>query len=223
MMKRSGARALLAAAGLLLSVSATPANAIPLAGDYTLIDVTSAQALSGAGVAISALGAAELYSSAALGVTLALLPVTGGDVDIPTSFAGTIEHAGSGLRLSFLGADIDFTNLVINTVTNQVVADFAIGAASGTADIFDILPCDSGPPGTCMTIPGSALIPSALRLGFSANGAALIEFGFGIPGLAGIQFGVANTAIVPVPEPGTALLLGSSLVGLAALRRGRRA
>ena len=215
--------AVVAAAGLLLTVVATPARAIPIGGDYTLIDVTSTQALSAGGVTLAALGGAEIFSSAALGVKLVLLPVTGGDVDLPTSFLGTIEHSGSGLRLSFFGIDLDFSNLVMNTITSKVTGDFVLTAGTGTTDIFDILPCDSGPPGTCSTIPGGAVIPSALRLTFTANSAALVNLAFGIPGLAGVQFGVANTALTAVPEPGTAFLVGSALVGLAALCRNRRA
>ena len=218
--------AVAAAAGLLLAVAATPARAIPIAGDYSLIDVTSTKGLSSLSVTLTALGTAEIFNSAALGVKLVLLPVTGGDVDLPTSFLGTIEHSGSGLRLSSFGSDIDLTDFVMNTSTLKMSANFAIGALTGATDIFDILPCDSGPPGTCATFPGGAVLPTALRLSFTADAAALVALAFGNPafaGLAGVQFGVANTALTAVPEPGTAFLVGSALVGLAALRRNHRA
>lgn len=213
----------IAVTGLTLAFGGSPARAIPIAGDYSVIDLTTDPALTAAGVVTTALGTAEIHHYGIPGVTLAVLPVTGGDVDLPTSFLGTVEHDGSGLRLSFLGVDLDFTNLVMSTITGKVTADFTVGAASGTAEIFDILPCDSGAPGTCATIPGGAVIPSALRLTFSADGAALVAFAFGIPGLAGVQFGVWNTALRAVPEPGTALLVSGALAGLAAIRRSRRA
>lgn len=218
-----GIAAAVAAAGLALAVAATPARAIPIAGDYSAIDITIAPALSAAGVTLSALGDLELFTASFLVITHAVIPVTGGDVDLPTSFLGTIEHSGSGLRLSFLGIDLDFNNLVFNTITGQVFSDFVSPIGSATTDIFDILPCDSGPPGTCATIPGGAVGPSSLRLTFSANGAAVVAASFGISGLAGVQFGEADTHLRAVPEPGTALLVGSALLGLAALRRGRRA
>ena len=215
--------AVVVAAGLLLAVAATPARAIPIGGDYSLIDITSAPYLRAAGLDLAALGTGELHTFAILGVTTLVLPVTGGDVALPFSFDGTIEHSGSGLRLSSSGINLDLTNVVVNTLTSKVSADYAIGAATGAGEIFDILPCDSGPPGTCFTLPRGAVIPSALRLSFTDLGAGLVNFV--IPGLAGagMQFGVANTALTAVPEPGTALLVGSALVGLAALRRNRRA
>ncbi len=213
----------IAVAGLAIAFAGSSARAIPIGGDYSTINLTTDPALTAAGVITTALGTAEIHHYGILGVTLAVLPVTGGDVDLPTSFLGTIEHKGSGLRLSFFGTDLDFTNMVMNTTTGKVTADFAIGAATGTADIFDILPCDSGAPGTCATIPRGAVIPSGMRLTLTADGAALVGFAFGVPGLAGVQFGVWNTALTPVPEPGTALLVSGALAGLAAIRRGRRA
>lgn len=223
--------AVVGAAGLLLAVAATPARAIPIVGDYSLIDITSAPYLRLAGLSLAALGEGELHTFSVpsrlgrdLGVTTLVLPVTGGDGALPFSFDGTIEHSGSGLRLSSVGVNLDLTNFVMNTITNKMSADYVIGAATGAGDIFDILPCGSGPPGTCFTLPTGAVIPSALRLSFTELGSGLVNF-LGIPGLAaaGMQFGVANTALTAVPEPGTALLVGSALVGLAALRRGRRA
>ena len=217
--------AVVVAAGLLLAVAATPARAIPIGGDYSLIDITSAPYLRAAGLDLAALGTGELHTFAILGVTTLVLPVTGGDVALPFSFDGTIEHSGSGLRLSSSGINLDLTNFVMNTITSKMSANYAIGAATGAGEIFDILACGSGPPGTCFTLPRGAVIPSALRLSFTDLGAGLVSF-FGIPALAsltGQPFGVANTALTAVPEPGTALLVGSALVGLAALRRNRRA
>ena len=203
--------------------AAGPARAVPIAGDYTLVDVTSVGALSGAGVTLETLGSAEAFSSPALGVLLALFPVTGGDVDLPNSFAGTIEHQGSGLRLTFAGVPVELTDFVIDTTTLKLTATVASTVFNGITDIFDIVPCQSGPPGTCQTIPGGAVIPSALGLRISENGGILLAASWGLPGLQGLQFGVANTALVAVPEPTTALLAGAGLVGLAAAGRRRRA
>ena len=221
--------AVVAAAGLLLTVAATPARAIALVGEYTLIDVTAVQALSSVGVTFTALGGAEIFDSVALGVKILLLPVTGGNVDLPTSFLGTIEHNGSGLRLSRLGVDLDLTNFLMTILTDPPItgtmsADVSVGGApAGVVNIFNVLPCNFGPPGTCLTIPGAASIASPLGLRLTAEGAGVFEFALGIPGLTDVPFGVANTALTAVPEPGTAFLVGSALVGLAALRRDRRA
>lgn len=216
-----GALALLAVVGLGLG-AASPARAVPIVGDYTLVDVTSVGALSSAGVSLETLGSAEAFSSPALGVLLALFPVTGGDVDLPNSFAGTIEHQGSGLRLTFAGAPVALTDFVIDTTTLKLTATVASDVFNGVTDFFDIVPCQSGPPGTCQTIPGGAVIPSALGLRISQNGGIVLAAAWGLPGLQGLQFGVANTALVAIPEPTTALLLGAGLAGLATAGRRRR-
>jgi len=96
--------AVAAAAGLLLAVAATPARAIPIAGDYSLIDVTSTKGLSSLSVTLTALGTAEIFNSAALGVKLVLLPVTGGDVDLPTSFWARSSTAVAGCAFRPSGA-----------------------------------------------------------------------------------------------------------------------
>jgi len=213
---------LVAVALLALGLAAAPsARAVPLAGDYTLVDVTSVEALADAGLALTTLGSAEAFSSPSLDVLLALFPVTGGDVDLPNSFLGFVEHQGSGLRLSFLGVDLDLENFVIDTVNNVVNADVSFSGSSGAAAIFRIVPCASGPRGTCQTVPDGAVLPTGFGLRFTEEAALLLETAFGLQGFADFQFGVANTALRAIPEPGTLLLLGAGLTGLAALGRRR--
>jgi hypothetical protein len=212
------------ALALVLGISAaSPARAVPIVGDYTTINVTSIAALSGASITVAALGSGQASYFANANVLIAVLPVTGGDVDIPTSFAGTIEHSGSGLELVFAGVPIDLTDLVIDTTTFKVNATVASPVFGGVTDIFDLVPCQSGAPGTCQTVPGGALIPSALGLRISANLATVIAASWGLPGLTGFQFGVANAAIRAIPEPTTAILAGAGLVGLAIAGRRRSA
>lgn len=201
-------------------MASAPAGAVPIAGEYTLIDVTSIEALTGSGVSIGGLGITEIFSSPTVGVLLALLPVTGGDVDLPNSFAGTVEHAGSGLYFGFNSILFEFTDLVLDTTTMKVTATVASFIFNGVVELFNVVPCQSGPPGTCQPLPGDAVLPTGYGLRFAADAANLFTAGWGIGDVQNVQFGVANTALIPVPEPGAALLVAAGLVGLA--RAGRR-
>lgn len=208
----------LVALGLALAGAAAPVQAIPIVGDRTSVDVTSIDLLTTAGITLSGLGSTTILS--APGLLFAVFPVTGGDVDLPNSFAGTVEHEGSGLRLTIFGVDIDLTNFVLSTIAATLVADVAVnGTGVGPVSFFDVVACASGPPGSCQTLPNGAVIPTGFGLRISADAATLL----GLPDLAGFQFGVANTALRAVPEPGSALLLGSALLALAAGRRHRTA
>lgn len=221
-LRTRGLAAALVTTGLLLAGAAAPARAIPLAGDRTTLDVTSFQALSGLGVTLSGLGSTIVFSNPGAQLFFAIFPVTGGDVDLPNSFAGTIEHAGSGLRLSVLGADLDLSNLLVNTSAGAVTGDVSsAGAATVNLSLFDIVPCSGGLPGTCLTQSGLAFIPTGYGLRVASDLATKLDQVLGLSGLSGFQLGVANTALLPVPEPGSALLLGGALTALCAGRRTR--
>lgn len=187
------------------------AQSLPIVGGVTSVSLVAAPVLSGAGLSVGGLGAAQI-SPGSDGTPLAYFPVTGGSIDT-VSFAGSIEHAGSGLSLSNASATVDLTNFVIDTSTGFLSGNVAVGAtALGVVPLFSL--------GSS----GIAIAPFSLSLTPEA-GAALATV-FGIPNLAGALIGNANSIPItaPIPEPATwmSMLLGLGLVG-AAMRRRRAA
>ena len=61
---------------------------------------------------------------------------------------------------------------------------------------------------------------SGIGLNLTSTAAGVLTDVFSAPDLTGALIGVANSTIVP--EPGTAILLGSGLAGLAYVGRPRR-
>ncbi len=203
--------------GVALSVG-SPARALPIAGERTTIDVTSVGVLGAAGVSLSALGSAIPLS--APGLLFVVLPITGGDVNLPTSFDGTIEHLGSGLQVSFLGNSVDLRNFVIDMTAQKVTADvsFSVGGFAAAVPVFNLTTC--GSPATSCITHAVSVVATGLGMTFTPEGAAVLTT-LGLPSLAGFYFGTAVTQVNFVPEPATAMLLGGALVALAAVRRRR--
>lgn len=83
----------------------------------TVTVLTATPALVGAGVSVSALGLGSLSFDAS-GNAVGLFPITGGYLDPDLSNA-MVQHAGSGLRLSRAGTDVDLENFVIDTTLAQ--------------------------------------------------------------------------------------------------------
>jgi len=89
-------------------------------------------------------------------------------VELPTSVPGTVEPAGSGLRLKIPGSDPQLTNFVIDTGGGFVSGDVPAGAVDvAEALIFQLVPCDSGALGACATLPNGAVVPMGLGLRIS--------------------------------------------------------
>lgn len=203
----------LAGAALAASLAApqVQAQALPIVGGTTAVTLTSAPTLTSVGLAVSPLGSATV-SPGSSGIPIAYFGVTGGSIDTD-SFAGLIEHEGSGLSLSAGGATIELANFVIDTSALLLSGDVTIGAT--TLDDVGLL--DIG-------LTGSPFTPFSLTLTAAAAGALSSVFGVG--DLTGFELGVANTLPITaaVPEPATYLsfLGGLGLVG-AALQRRRRA
>jgi len=98
--------AVTAGAVLGLLLASAPVKALPLAGDQTIVLLTSFSLLSGAGISVDGI------EDARTGLDLderfeALFPITGGDL---TGLAGTIEHDGSGLSLSGSAGTVSLEN-----------------------------------------------------------------------------------------------------------------
>jgi PEP-CTERM motif len=200
-----------AALALGAAVASAPALAapLPITGGTTSVKLTSASTLAGAGLTVGILGTAE-FSPGSDDIPLVYFPVTGGSIDTG-SFAGSIEHDGSGLRLSTASASVSLTNFVIDTVSLSLTGDVAFGSTSlADVPLFNI------------GLSGSPFLPFTLTLTSTAAGA--LSTIFGIPNLTGATIGLANTVpISAVPEPATvaSMLAGLGLMGLMLGRRRR--
>jgi hypothetical protein len=228
---------LLLALGLFLPAGA---GALPLVGDDVRIAVTSSPDLAAAGVEI-------LAPFDALGRVR--LPVVGGDLHFPL-LVGTIELGDSiqlsrnveappfmgNQGGSFLGG-ATLENLVIDLTALTVAADVHTGlvAFSGGSIHFGRFAVDDYPDlplfdlrlcvlstGTdpCFDSDGSLLLNGFGMAYTDAFAAVLEEWVGGGFAQGGGTFGVAYLDVRPVPEPGTALLVGTGLA-LAALARRR--
>jgi hypothetical protein len=206
-----GSFALLLAGAL---VAAPPAAAAPLVGDETSILVT-------ADLSPLSLTLGGSASTDALGRLV--LPVTGGDVEIPL-LTGTIEHVGSSLTLALGGASLELADLLID-LTDAVVRGsltFRQGGDtlfSGPLALFDSRLCFlSTGFDPCLDGDGSTLL-NGVGLNVTESLALFVDDAFGIGDVTGGPFGVAflDIRFASVPEPSSAALL--ALAGLAALSR----
>ncbi|AOF82323.1 PEP-CTERM -sorting domain protein [Methyloversatilis sp. RAC08] len=196
----------IAASAALAALAASPMTvsaAFPIEPIGPTVTVfTATPTLVGAGVSVSALGLASLTSDAS-GNLVGLFPITGGLLDPDLSNA-TVEHVGSGLRLSRGGVDVDLQNFLIDTT---LAVDTIFGSVTSGATFIPLAPLFS--------LSGLNLVVT------DPAGDALAAF-LGIPDLGGAQVGFALTspvAAVPEPETYAMLLAGLGLITLAARRR----
>jgi PEP-CTERM motif len=196
------------AAALVCAMAAGQAHAIPVVGGVTTVTLVSAPTLTGAGVTVGLLGTATAVAGP--GVPVVQFPITGGDLS--ASFAGTIEHVGSGLSLTTSTGSISLTNFLIDTVSLTLSG----AVAFGTTTLSNV-------PLFSLTNNGNAASPFNLTLSATAAG-ALVNV-LGVPNLTGALIATAATApitaVAAIPEPSTyALMLGGlGLAGWVARRR----
>jgi hypothetical protein len=203
------AAASLALAGA-MAFAALPAKAAPLpvTGGTTAVKLTSAPTLTGAGVSVSGLGSVAL-SPGSDNLPIAYFPITGGSLDTG-SFAGTIAHNGSGLRLSTSTGSINLTNFLIDTSALSLTGNVAFGSTSlSGVPLFDL------------SFGSNPIFPFNLKLTATAAGA--LSTVLGVPNLTGATIGIANTLPITsaIPELATASSMLAGL-GLMAWVLGRR-
>ena len=218
-----------AAAGLagLLLVGAGTASAAPepVNGRDTRVTVTGADELGGLGITLSSNAPVD-------GVGRLVFAITGGSFDL-FFLEGTLEHqADLGVTLSSGGTTVDLTNFVIDTTGVDFLL-FATATVTSGGDpvvvpnvpLFTMTFCNAPAVfGPCINNDGSYQIDGyGLLLTPDAAAAIGDVFGVDASSLVDAQFGIANIAITFVPEPGTLVLAGFGLAGLAAARRRRSA
>lgn len=203
---------------------AAQAAPIALVGDDTTLEAALGfNALAAAGITLQPLGAGTTNAIGEI-----ILPITGGSVEL-AYLEATILHQTSGLELR-RGADyVAFTNIEVDLTNLVVMAD--VSASAGLpllqAQVFGIAICPLyGGFDPCYERDGSVRIDN-YGLRATSGAAAVIGQAFGLTAgevLAletGAHVALAEFDLRPVPEPGTLLLLGGALAGLAAAGRRR--
>lgn len=191
-----------------MAAGTAQAQALPIVGGFTSVRLDAAPTLTSAGVSVGVLGSA-LFSPGSNGIPLVYFPITGGAIDTAT-FAGSIQHDGSGLSLTRAGTTVNLGNFVIDTVGNQLSGRVTIGATTlENVSLFNI------------GLTNSPAAPFSLSLTGTAAGA--LTSALGLPELTGVQVGSASTLPITaaVPEPSTyaAMIGGLGVLGLVARRR----
>jgi len=174
------------------------AAALPIVDGFTSVKLTSFASLAGLGIGVGGLGAATV-SPGSDGTPLAYFPVTGGSIDTG-SFAGTIEHVGSGLSLTKGATTVNLEDFTIYTAGLKL--DGLVNGG-GPVQLFDI------------GLSGSPFLPFELKL--SSTAGAALAGAFGIPNLTGTVIGLANSVPVTtaVPEPSSYAMLAAGLAAIA--------
>lgn len=195
-----------------VAVGSAQAQSLPVVGGVTAVTLTSAATLTSVGLSVGTLGSAQ-FSPGSAGTPLVYFPVTGGTLNTST-FAGTIEHAGSGLSLTSGGTTLNLTDFVIDTTALTLTGQAAVGASAlGAVPLFN-LSFGSDP-------------VSPFNLAVTSAAAGALTALFGLPDLTGFTLGTANTIPITsaVPEPATyaAMLAGLAMISLVLARRRQQA
>lgn len=204
--------AMVVAAACAAGASTAIAAPLPVTGGTTAVKLVSAPTLTAAGVTVSGLGTVSL-SPGSDGLPLAYFPITGGSLDT-ASFAGTIAHNGSGLRLTTSTGAINLTDFLINTTTLSLTGNVRFGTtALAGVPLFDL------------SFGTNPIFPFNLKLTATAAGA--LSTVLGVPNLTGATIGIANTLPITsaVPEASTvaSMLAGLGVMGLVLGARRQRA
>lgn len=206
------------AAGLGLLVAGS-AMATPVNGRDTRVTVTGADELGDLGISLNSNAPVD-------GVGRLVFAITGGDFDL-FFLAGTLEHqADLGVTLESGGTSVVLNNFVIDTTGLEFLlfGDATVGSETiPNVPLFTLTFCNAPSIfGPCVNNDGSFQIDGyGLLFTETAAGAIGEVFGVDASSLIDAQFGIANIAITFVPEPGTLVLMGAGLAGLAASRRRR--
>ena len=191
---------------VVLATATGSAQAIPVIGGITTVTLVSAPTLTGAGVTVSTLGTAT--ASAVGDFPVVKFPITGGDLS--ASFAGTIAHNGSGLKLTTATGTISLTNFLIDTVSLTLSG----AVAFGTTTLSNV---------PLFSLSANSNTASPFDLKLSATAAGALSTVLGVPNLSGALIATAATAPITaaIPEPSTyALMLGGlGVAGWVARRR----
>lgn len=209
------------------ALGAGTASATPeiVNGRDTRVTVTGADELGALGIGLSSNAPVD-------GVGRLVFEITGGIFDLPF-LDGTLEHEATlGLTLTRAGTTVVLDELVIDTTGVDYLL-FATATVTG-GGMPSVLP---GLPVAVLTLCNfPAVFPPCINNdgSYQIDGYGLLvtpdaadflgdAFGIDASSLTDSQLGIANIAITFVPEPGTLVLAGVGLAGLAAGRRRRAA